>query len=49
MIKGFEDELRVAAGDQALSILEIQSASGKRLMIKDFLRGKTIPLGSVLG
>ncbi len=49
VIKGFEDELRVAAGDQALSILEIQSASGKRLMIKDFLRGKSIPIGSVLG
>jgi len=48
IIKGFQDELRVATGNGALSILEIQGASGKRLAIRDFLRGATIPEGTVL-
>ncbi len=48
VIKGFEDELRVAVGDKAVSLIEIQGASGKRLQIKDFLRGKSIPEGTVL-
>jgi methionyl-tRNA formyltransferase len=48
VIKGFPDELRVATGKGVLSILEIQGASGKRLLIKDFLRGCDMPPGTVL-
>ena len=49
VLKGFADELRVATAKGALCIEEIQGASGKRLLIKDFLRGHGIPPGSVLG
>ncbi|UCF94092.1 MAG: methionyl-tRNA formyltransferase [Desulfobacterales bacterium] len=49
VIKGFADELRVATGQGTLSILEIQGASGNRLLIKDFLRGYKIPPGTRLG
>ena len=48
VIKGFPDELLVATGQDALSILEIQGASGKRLLIKDFLRGSNIHPGTRL-
>ncbi|MCK5784324.1 MAG: methionyl-tRNA formyltransferase [Desulfobacterales bacterium] len=48
VIKGFPDELRVAVKDGAVSILEIQGASGKRLLIRDFLRGCKVPSGTVL-
>jgi len=40
--------LRVATGKHVLSILEMQSASGKRLSIGEFLRGNKIPVGSEL-
>ncbi len=46
VIKGFTDELRIATAKGALSILKIQSESGKQLSIKDFLRGCSIPPGS---
>lgn len=46
VISGFSDELRVATGDGALSILEIQGASGKRMPIQDFLRGARISPGA---
>jgi methionyl-tRNA formyltransferase len=47
VLKGFENEVRVASGqDGALSILEIQGGSGKRMKIIDFLRGNPIPPGS---
>jgi len=49
VLQGFPDELRVAAGDGVLSILEIQVASGKRMAIRDFLQGHKIPPGAVLG
>jgi len=49
VLRGFPDELRVAAGDGVLSILEIQGASGNRMQIKEFLKGHNIPPGSVLG
>ena len=49
VLVGFPDELRVATGDGVLSIREIQGASGKRLTIKDFLRGHQIPPGAILG
>ena len=45
IIQGFQDELRVATGKGALSILEIQGASGKRLFVRDFLRGNPIQPG----
>ena len=49
VLKGFENELRVASGQgEALSILEIQGDSGKRMKINDFLRGKPIQPGSSL-
>jgi len=48
VIKGFPDELRIATGKGALSVLEIQGASGKRLLIKDFLMGNPLPPGTVL-
>lgn len=48
VLKGFPDELRIATGKGVLSILEIQGQSGKRLLIKDFLRGFKLPVGTVL-
>ncbi len=47
VVRGFPDELRVATGKGLLSILEIQAASGKRMPVKTYLRGDTIPVGSV--
>ena len=49
VIRGFADELRVAAGEKALSILELQGESGKRLPVNEFLRGRKIPPGAKLG
>ena len=46
VVKGFPDELWVATGTHVLSILEIQSESGKRLPISEFLRGYPIPPGT---
>ncbi len=49
VLQGFENELRVATGEGgALSIIELQGASGKRLHIRDFLLGNDIPPGAVL-
>jgi methionyl-tRNA formyltransferase len=41
------DELVVATGEGALSLREVQIASGTRLPISDFLRGCRIPPGDV--
>ncbi len=49
VIRGFADELRIAAGEKALSILELQGESGKRLPVNEFLRGRKIPPGAKLG
>lgn len=49
VLQGFPDELRIATAKGALSIEEIQGASGKRLSTKDFLRGHPIKPGTVLG
>ena len=49
VLKGFPDELRIATAQGALSIKEIQGASGKRLSITDFLRGHPITPGTMLG
>ncbi|MGM0452743.1 MAG: methionyl-tRNA formyltransferase [Thermodesulfobacteriota bacterium] len=48
VIRGFDNELRVAAGADAVSITRIQGASGKRLDIADFLKGTAVPVGTVL-
>ncbi len=45
IIKSFPGELRVATGDGVISILEIQSQSGKRMPIEDFLRGCRLAAG----
>ena len=49
VLKGFPDELTIATGKGVLLIREIQGASGKRLDIKDFLRGYPMPPGTRLG
>jgi methionyl-tRNA formyltransferase len=48
VLPAFADELRIATGKGVLSILEIQGASGKRLSIRDFLRGYCLPSGTIL-
>ncbi|MDZ7830580.1 MAG: methionyl-tRNA formyltransferase [Desulfobacterales bacterium] len=48
VIPGFSKELRIAAGQEALSLLELQAAGGKRLPVGDFLSGMHIPEGAVL-
>jgi methionyl-tRNA formyltransferase len=45
VMEGFTGELRVATGEGALSILEIQGESGKRIPVGDFLRGHAIAAG----
>ncbi len=49
VLPSFPDELEIATGNNALSILEIQGPSGKRLQIKDFLRGYTLEPGAKFG
>ncbi len=49
VVRGFADELRVAAGRGVLSIRELQIASAKRLHVRDFLKGCPMPPGTVLG
>ena len=49
VLQGFADELRVATGENAVSILELQGESGKRLPVNEFLRGRKIPPGARLG
>lgn len=47
VVPGFPDELRIATGQGQLAILEIQSASGKRLSIEKFLNGTCIAPGEI--
>ena len=47
VIQGFDDELRIAAGDGALSIEELQPASGRRMTIAEYLRGCFLPPGTI--
>jgi methionyl-tRNA formyltransferase len=49
ILECFPGELRVATGESALAISEIQGESGKRLPIDDFLCGCRLPDGSCLG
>ena len=48
VIKSFPDELWISTGKGVLSIMELQGESGKRLFIKDFLRGYKLPPGTHL-
>jgi len=48
VIKRFPDELCVVTGKGALSVIEIQGESGKRLLIKEFLQGYKITPGTIL-
>ena len=48
VIKGFPNELWISTGKGVLSIMELQGESGKRLFIKDFLRGYKLPPGTHL-
>lgn len=48
VVAGFPDELRVATGHGILLIQQIQVDSGKRMPVKDFLRGHDLVPGSVL-
>jgi methionyl-tRNA formyltransferase len=48
IVPGFSDEIRVATADGALTILEIQSASGRRMATVDFLKGTAILPGARL-
>jgi methionyl-tRNA formyltransferase len=48
VLSSFPDELRIATGEGALLIQEIQGASGKCLCTKDFLCGCAIEPGTVL-
>lgn len=48
VLKGLAKELTVATGEGALSILELQEASGSRLPVSEFLRGCRIAAGDIL-
>lgn len=47
VVPAFPDELRVATGNGLLSVLEIQGESGNRLTISEFLRGHSMPAGTM--
>jgi len=49
VLESFTDELWVATKDGGVSILELQSASGKRMKTSDFLKGHPMPPGSIFG
>jgi methionyl-tRNA formyltransferase len=49
VLAGFSNEVRVATGDGALTIREIQSASGRRMASEEFLKGTNIIPGTQLG
>lgn len=48
ILRGFDDELRVACGKGAVAVKALQGASGRRLSAAAYLRGKPIPPGEVL-
>ena len=43
------DFIRIGCGGGALDILELQKAGGKKIAVRDFLRGHPVPTGSKLG
>ena len=48
VLSGFQNELRVATGDGALTIDEIQGPGGRRMPAAEFLKGRSIPPGARL-
>ncbi|MCF8111603.1 MAG: methionyl-tRNA formyltransferase [Desulfobacteraceae bacterium] len=48
VLSAFDNELRVAAGKDAVSILEVQAESGRRMNIAEFLKGAKLVPGTVL-
>ncbi len=48
VLPGFQNELRIATGDGALTVDEIQGPGGRRMPVVDFLKGRAIPPGSRL-
>ena len=49
VLSGFQSELRIATGDGALTIDEIQGPGGRRMPAAEFLKGRSIPPGTRLG
>jgi len=49
VLGGSSKDLHVATGDGILALKEVQLASGKRLLIADFLRGHSVSPDTVLG
>lgn len=48
VLESFPDELRIATGQGVLLIEEIQGQSGKRMAVKDYLRGNPLSPGTLL-
>ena len=48
VLPGFQNELRVATGDGAVTIEEIQGPGGRRMSVAEFLKGRAIPPGTRL-
>ncbi|MDJ0888323.1 MAG: methionyl-tRNA formyltransferase [Desulfobacterales bacterium] len=48
VLAGFHNELRIATGDGAVTIDEIQGPGGRRMPTAEFLRGRSIPPGARL-
>ncbi len=48
VLSGFQGELRVATGDGAVTIEEIQGPGGRRMPTAEYLKGHSIPPGSRL-
>lgn len=48
LIKGFQNEIRVATGRGDLAIVELQGASGKKLRAEDYLKGHSMAIGNIL-
>jgi methionyl-tRNA formyltransferase len=48
-LKADEGTLRVACGDGALDLLELQRTGGRRVAAADFLRGHPVAPGTILG
>lgn len=49
VLKSHEGTFRVATGDGAVDIMELQLEGSKRMSAEDFLRGRTIKAGKILG
>ncbi|MGB8427043.1 MAG: methionyl-tRNA formyltransferase [Desulfobacterales bacterium] len=47
IVPGFPDELRVATGKGVICLLEVQGESGNRQTAEEYLRGHSIPAGTM--